>query len=63
MKRIRNLIMPLLVSIGFVITAIHNYYSKPLNPFLFVCNTIGFVGFSILIVMCIKQLTANKRKS
>lgn len=63
MKRIRGLIMPLLVSIGFVIAAIHNYYSKPLSPFLFACNTIGFVGFSTLIVVFIKRMIDIKRKS
>ncbi|WP_164682029.1 hypothetical protein [Streptococcus hyointestinalis] len=63
MKNPRNLTISLLVSIGFVIAAIHNYYSKPLSPFLFVCNTIGFVGFSTLIVVFIKQLIDIKRKS
>lgn len=55
--------MPLLVSIGFVIAALWNYYSKPLSPFLFACNTIGFVVFSIFIVLIIKQMIDIKRKS
>lgn len=63
MKRTGNLIIPLLVSIGFVIAAIHNYYSKPLSPFLFVCNTFGFVVFSIFIVLIIKQMIDIKRRS
>ena len=63
MKRIRGPIMPLLISIGFVIAALWNYYSKPLSPFLFACNTIGFVVFSIFIVLIIKQMIDIKRKS
>lgn len=63
MKRIRGLIMPLLISIGFVIAALWNYYSKPLSPFLFACNTIGFVVFFLLIVVHTRRMLDSDRKS